>query len=345
MPKMSVTIRDVALVAGVSKSAVSAAFTGNGRLSDETRAVILQTADQMGFEPNPNAQRLQNKGISDLIGLFTLDLDLSVGTRKIKLIRQMLTARGFSVQIHSCGLETQASPREVRMLFQQRPRAIICNNTDLPDETLAELQTFQENGGIVVSYDQHTALPCDKVVFDRSDNTYQAAHHLLKLGHRHIGFFKVGNNPRLRNRLHGFRDALGEYGLMPRPDWIFETDGQDEFEHDGARMAAHFLGLKERPSAVCILNDFSALAFIAEVQRAGLRVPEDVAVVGHDDRPIAGYCSVPLTTVSQPVETIAEKVVELLLERFSCDASKPYRQETVRGELIVRASSGTFVPA
>lgn len=343
MPKAAVTIRDVALAAGVSKSAVSAAFTGNGRLSDETKAVILQMASQMGFEPNLNAQRLQSKGLSNLVGLFTLDLDLSVGTRKIKKIRNLLARQGINMQIHSCGYQTEAAPREVRILCQQRPRAIICNTTDLPGEVFNELRFFQDNGGFVICYDRPTPLDCDSVIFDRANNTYQAARHLLELGHRRIGFFQVGRNQQSSLRFRGFCAALSEFGVSPRQDWLFESQGIDEFEHDGAKMAAHFLAMANRPSAVCIVNDFAALAFIAEVERAGLRVPQDVSVVGHDDRPIAQYCNVPLTTVSQPIDVIAEKVVELLFYRLKCDALTPFRQEIVRGELAVRSSSSPAI--
>lgn len=344
MNKTAVTIRDVARVAGVSKSAVSAAFTGNGRISEETKALILEAAGKMGFEPNLNAQRLQNKRISDLVGLFTLDLDLSVGTRKIKLIRHHLERNGFNVQIHSCGYHEGATPREVRLLAQQRPRAIICNTTDLPDEALGELRTFQENGGLLVCYDRQVELPCDQVVFDRANNTYQATHHLLQLGHRGVGFFQLGLTHKLSGhtseRLQGYRAALAEWGLESRPDWLFDGIGMDEFEYYGVDLAAQFLSLKERPTALCIVNDYVALTFIAEIQRAGLRVPQDVSVVGHDDRPIARYSSVPLTSVSQPLEVIAEKVVELLFERMKGDLELPLRCEVVCGELTVRASSG-----
>lgn len=339
MPKTAVTIRDVARVAGVSKSAVSSAFTGNGRISEETKALILEAAGKMGFEPNLNAQRLQNKGISDLIGLFTLDLDLSVGTRKIKLIRHLLETSGFNVQIHSCGYGKGATPREVRLLAQQRPRAIICNVTDLPDEALGELQSFQENGGLLVCYDRAVSLPCDQVIFDRADNTRQAARHLLQLGHRRLGFFHLGGNTPSGERYQGFCEALHEYGLAVNPQWLFQAGGMDEFEYLGVDLAAQFLKLKERPTAICIVNDYVALTFIAELQRAGLRVPQDVSVVGHDDRPIARYSSVPLTSVSQPIEVIAEKVGSLLFDRLKNPSDLPIRCETVCGELTVRASS------
>jgi DNA-binding LacI/PurR family transcriptional regulator len=107
-------------------------------------------------------------------------------------------------------------------------------------------------------------------------------------------------------------------------------------------MASYFLSLKNKPTAVCIVNDYAALAFISEVQRAGVRVPDDVSVVGHDDRPIARYCNVPLTSVSHPVAEIAENVVNVLLDRLNGDCDAPYRTVTVRGGLVIRESSAPY---
>jgi DNA-binding LacI/PurR family transcriptional regulator len=343
MAKTAVTIRDVARVAGVSKSAVSAALTGNGRLSDETKAVILQTASAMGFEPNHNARRLQNKGINHMVGLFTLDLDLSVGTRKIKIIRGLLTQQGYDVPIHSCSYHhegnAQNTVREMRLLCQQRPRAIICNTTDLNPEVLTALENYQSDGGVIICYDRPVDISCDQVIFDREDNSYRATKHLLELGHRDIGFFEVSCTTPSPIRVRGFAKALGEFGLTPNEDWLFGVFREEDFEEDGARMAEYFLNMKKRPTAVCIVNDYAAIAFISELQRAGLNVPQDVSVVSHDNRPIARYCNVPLTSVSHPIEAIAHKVVDLLLERLNGDCESNYRTSIIQSELIVRESA------
>ncbi len=348
MLKSAVTIRDVALAAGVSKSAVSAALTGNGRLADTTKAMILQVANELGFEPNANARRLQGKGLSHSIGLFTLDLDLSVGTRKIKAIRKLLANQGFDVPIHVCNYPDKSNAlnavREIRLLCQQRPRAIICNTTDLPLEVLDALEGYRAEGGVLICYDRSVTCKCDQVVFDRADNTYQAAKHLLDLGHRDIGFFEVSCPRPTPVRLEGLTRALGEHELQPREEWLFGSDSYGEFEDDGVRMAQYFLDLLHKPTAVCIVNDFAAVAFISQLQDAGFRVPEDVSVVGHDDRPIARYASVPLTSVSHPVDEIAQSVVDLLMQRLNGDCQEPFRLRTLRGELAVRQSTAAFAP-
>ncbi len=349
MASTSVTIRDVARVAGVSKSAVSAALTGNGRIAPQTKAAITQVAAEMGFEPNPHARRLQGKGLSQTIGLFTLDLDLSVGTSKIKHIRKLLTRQGFEVTIHSCsypdGSNIRETVREMKLLCQQRPRAIICNTTDLPVEVFEALQSYRAQGGVLLCYDRAVDTECDQVIFDREDNTFQAANHLLKLGHRDIGFFAVSPFKASDPRVMGLTRALAQYDLKPRADWLYGSTLYGEFEEDGATMAAYFLGLAQRPTAVCIVNDYAAIAFISVVQRAGLRVPEDVSVVGHDNRSMARYCNVPLSSVSHPVEVIAQSVVDGLLQRLNGDVDAPFQREIVKGELTVRQSTSAPSPS
>ncbi len=349
MLKAAVTIRDVAKAAGVSKSAVSAALTGNGRLAGDTKAAILQVASEMGFEPNLNARRLQSKGLSHSVGLFTLDLDLSVGTRKIKAIRQLLTEQGFEVPIHACNYRhndaAQNAVREMRLLCQQRPRAIICNATNLPTEVLDAVEGYRAEGGVLVCYDRPVAVECDQVVFDREDNTYQAVKHLLEIGHRDIGFFVGGYFNSDSGRMLGLTRALAEFAVEPNPEWLFGSESYDEFEDDGVKMAAYFLNLKRKPSAVCIVNDYAALAFIAEVQRAGVRVPDDLSVIGHDNRLIGRFCNVPLTSASHPVEAIAQGVVDLLLQRLNGDCAAPFRTLTLCGELAIRQSTRNYSPA
>jgi DNA-binding LacI/PurR family transcriptional regulator len=178
------------------------------------------------------------------------------------------------------------------------------------------------------------------VLFDREDNTYQATQYLLTRGHRRIGFTLAKNSPAQSTekiqipRLQGFRRALEEHGVTYRPDWIFYNA---TYEAGGAEMAQKYLELSERPTALAIVNDYVALAFMAQVRKAGVRIPEDVSVIGHDNQPIAAYCPVPLTAMNQPIETITTKVVERLLARLEGDTSPP-NLTTIRGELTVRDS-------
>jgi LacI family transcriptional regulator len=346
-----VTIGDVARLAGVAKSTASAALNGReGKyaVSPEKRDAVLQAAQELRFEANPHAKRLSNGRDYGTVGLFTLDIDAGVGMHKLRQLQLVLTRAGYNVPIYSTGApeigDQQSHARLLASIRLQRPHAIVSAN-HLEDESLQELRRFQAEGGTIVTYDYECEIPCDQVVFDRVKNTYLATRHLLELGHRRIGFFVNGVMPKAEgcgHRYDGFMRALRDYGGETRKPWIVHSGNYESGtlnEGGGVLLAQKFLSWRERPTAMCIVNDASAAAFIASVGRAGLRVPQDISVVGHDDLPISAIFPTAITTVTHPVQAIAEGVADLLLSRLRGEYDGPPRRVEVQGELRVREST------
>ena len=340
------TIQDVAAALGMHKSTVSLALSGKGNISSKTRARVLATTQELGYEPNPLAQRLANGHRNPTVCIFSGVLDVGLATEKILMIQKEMSARSFETPIYTCpepadGADTSQAAL-LKNLCRQRPRAIICAASMLDPSVFGELEAYQKTGGIVISYDVPVPVSCDQVVFDREDNAYQAAHHLLRHGHRRLGIGMSNTAPWLSGpsdgpqsfRLHGFGRALEEFAVPVRPEWCFRTAA---YEQGGAEMARQFLHMAERPTGLCIINDYVALAFMVEVIRAGVRIPHDVSVVGHDDQPIAAYCPTPLTSVSHPTHQIARAVVALLLDRLA-GSQEPPKTVVIRGKLMTRAS-------
>ncbi len=340
--RKTVTIHDVAQRAGISKSTVSRALTGEGKVSAQAREAVFKAAADLGFEPNLNAQMMGRGGGSETIGLFFLNLDLGVGTLKVQVIQHLLGVKGYTVPIHAYGyreIGVALQPEELlRGLLRQSPRAVICNVGNIKNQALErEITRYVNQGGIAVCYDWECLDVADCVIFDREDNSYQAARHLLDLGHRDIGF--CSQRGPLSPRWRGVQRALEERGLVMREECAFVPSNYMEFEPGAIELAAQFLALKQRPTGICIVNDHTASAFTSEVMRAGVRVPEDLSIVGHDDSCIARCAPVPLTTVSHPVNAIAEAVVELLDSRVKGTYHGPPRHLTVRGQLVERQST------
>lgn len=347
------TLQDVAGRLGMHKSTVSLALSGKGTISAETRKRVVSVARELGYQPNLLAQRLARGQGNTMVCLFSGVLDVGLTTEKILLVQRALNERGMDVPIYTCSDFSaqneentgEAQAAQVRQLCRQRPRAILCAAQRVYPAVYRELAAYQrDSGGIVVSYDTLIPLECDQVIFDREDNAYQAARHLLEQGHRNIGIgFSVGqtggparSDPQ-EHRLIGFRRALAEYDISLREDWVFRCA---TYEKGGAEMAAQFLQLKERPTALAIVNDYVALAFMAEVQRGGVRIPEDLSIIGHDNQTIAAYCPVPLTSMTHPTARIADAVVSLLMERIEGKTAYETAPRTVvvTGELIERGS-------
>lgn len=360
------TLQDVAGALGMHKSTVSLALSGKGTISADTRRRILAAAREMGYEPDPVAQRLAQGQGRSTICLFSGTLDVGLTTEKILLIQRALTAQGLEVPLYTCcgdendthAGESQAA--QVRQLCRQRPRSVICAAQRVYPEVFRELDSYQRAGGQIVSYDTPTPLICDQIVFDREDNAYRAARYVLEQGHRRLGLalsqvsFATpegrsargsdnSSDPQM-HRVNGFRRALAEFGAQARDDWFFFNGA---YERGGAEMARQFLAMpaNDRPTALCIVNDYVALAFMTEVIRAGIRIPQDLSVIGHDNQPIAAYCPVALTSMSQPAERIAQAVADRVLGRLNSPSLPgepptlpPPQTIVVTGDLIVRES-------
>ncbi len=342
----AVTMADVARMAGVTKMTVSFAINNTGRVSEKTRAIVMEAAQQLGYEPNPHAQNLSNGRSNNTIGLFSLWFDFGVGTQKIQFIQSALNRSGFDVPMYGMGLHDQYSEQvqadAIASIRRQRPRGLICFTNGLKPKALDELRRYQHEGGVLVSYDYPTDLDCDSVLFDRVDNTYRAAKHLTDLGHRKLGYADHGFVRSEGPRVIGFKRAVEEADAEWRPEWLMEARSLRDYAQGGRLLAEQYLALRDRPTAMCIVNDYSALVFVSELQRAGLRCPDDVSVVGHDDHAMSAFASVPLSSVSHPSESIAQNAAQFLLSRLSGEYDGPARTFTARGELIARQSSAAI---
>ncbi len=340
--RKSATIHDVARAVGMSKSTVSAALIGNSRHSEATRQAVLKAAQELGYEANYHAQGLR-KQLNDIIGFFSPGLDLGVSTLKTQAITQRLSARGYNVPVLAYGCrengEFYGQEELLADLRRQKPRAMICSTRNLQYERAQqELRRYLEDGGIAVCFDWPIAVETDAVLFDRVHNSYVATRHLLEMGHRDIGFYIPGLDISGNPRVEGFSQALSEWGLKPRAEWFFCGGFHLEAEREGRWLAEKFLQLHERPTAMAVVNDITALAFASQIKIAGIEIPRDLSLVGHDGRAAAEIGFLPLTTVTYPVEAIADAVVEMLESRLSGHSTGPARREIVLGHLIERQS-------
>lgn len=188
--KRALTIADIAREAGVSKATAGFACSGTGRISPATRERVLKVARELGYEPNQSAKLLANGRSHDLIGFLSLDIDLSVRTRQMQVIQAALNALGYTVPIYGYGYEGSSSEEVqnalIRSMLSQKPRAVVCNTSGFLPQSLARLESFRQDGGIVVCYGyaEPVKVGCDQVVFDTSHSFYLAARHLLDQGHQ-----------------------------------------------------------------------------------------------------------------------------------------------------------------
>ncbi len=337
----AVTLEMVAKSVGITKTAASYALSGKNEVSEATRARVLQAARELGYRPNPHAQRLSSGLCKGMVGIYSSLLDLGVATLFVSELHNHLQNQGCEAPIYTYGhyRGVEGDYRQLlNALCRQRPEGIICNGATQNGKPLETdiLEEYQSIGGTVVCV--HSSLPgleCDHVIFDRDENTYQAAKVLLEAGHRDIGFCTYGVRNDDEPRRSGFLRALAEYNITPQDQWFFEAE---ERETGGVLLAEQFLGLEKRPTGLCIVNDTQAATFVHQLSRAGMSVPDDVSVVSLDGLPAAEYGLVRLTSVSHPFREMAATATEWMKERLHKTYTGEPRKIAYAGEVIERES-------
>jgi DNA-binding LacI/PurR family transcriptional regulator len=229
-PEKRATIQDIARLTGVSVATVSGAFSGKRRMSTQTKETVLTAARELGFEPNPHAQRLRNGGCANTVGLLS-DMDLGVASLTQSEICHRLDERGFQVDDHVLPLymqQVETRQTEVlRKMCRQNPQAILFAKMGLEPRAFEILEQYVEGGGVLICW---TSIPnepgsppfiADQVLLNTGEESYLQARHLIELGHRKIGFFAHGGNVLQNHRYKGFQRAMKEANLPVREEWIF----------------------------------------------------------------------------------------------------------------------------
>lgn len=333
---MSVTIKDIARLAGVSHTTVSRALNGSPLINDETKERIRALADELGYSPNLYAKSL----VSDRsfhIGLFfsTLYTGTSAGFFH-DAVRGASEVFQRDYQLVVKGVD-DISRNGFHNVTRKSFDGILAVSQSEEDD--AFLGDVREKGiPLVVMNRQLEEGDWTNVVSDEAAGVRSMVRHLLGLGHRRLAIVegKAGFKSAVV-RKRGFEGALAEAGVEARPEWI--VPGEYTVESGLAAMRRLLkLPHAERPTAVFCSNDQMALGAMKAASEAGLRVPDDIAVAGFDDDAFAAYVTPALTTVRRPIVEMSRLAAELLLRSIERKEMPP---ETVyvRTELVLRESA------
>lgn len=325
-----VTIDDVAQSAGVSKSTVSRALNREHRFFRSPSAErIREIAHRLGYEPNPAAANLRRQR-TNTIGVLVPRLTDTVMAMLYEEIAAACAKRGHQALVATSYDDAELERDNGTMLLRRRVDGLVLTTARTDGGFCDELI----RRGIPHVLALRSIGPSAAAVGDDHLGGYLATRHLIDLGHRSIGLVAgPGYASSALGRRAGYEDALREAGLPIRPELIFSSSFSME---SGEAAGRTLLDLAERPTAVFAVNDNTAVGLLSSVQRAGLRVPEDLSVVGYNDIPLAARLPVPLTTVRVPFREIAEAAVDLLL---GVQAGSAPETRTFTPTLIPRASA------
>jgi LacI family transcriptional regulator len=329
-PRARVTIRDVAEHAGVSVATVSKVINQRYGVAADTTARVQAVISELGYEASLVAQSLRNHR-TNVIGILVADLE-PFSTELLKGAADAIRGSGFELVVYSAGGRGgDAVGWERRYL--SRLSGTLVDGAVLVTPTVVDVQY----GAPVVAVDPHTGSSGFPTVdADSLRGARLATEHLLNLGHRRIAV--LAGRPDLQSaklREQGYREALAAAGI-PFEDSLLCVGGYDA--ELSALAARDLLTGPQRPTAVFAANDVSAIATITAALDLGLRVPEDLSVVGFDNIPESVLCTPPLTTVNQPIRTMGERAVELLI-RLIREQPVEATHLTLATELVVRGST------
>jgi LacI family transcriptional regulator len=333
------TIKDIARVAGVSAATVSLALNNRPRISKVTQEKIKRIASEINYQPNFTARSLVTQR-SQTLGLMITSILNPFYPELAKGIEDAAIALGYNIILCSTDSDAKKERQFTRMLRGKGVDGIIFSCVEANDQNIKPLL---EDGFpfILVNRRILNRSVMERVNYISLDNFsggYMAVEHLIRLGRTRIAIMtgppNVSNNI---ERTKGARKAMADYGLMFDPSLMAVCHSSKELAYEATKR---FLAAKYPPDAFFAENDYKALGVREAVLESGLRIPEDVALVGFDDIAATALKGVEITTINQKKYEMGTMAVRILIEQIEMSIPPRISQVTLEPELIIRRSCG-----
>jgi LacI family transcriptional regulator len=332
------TMHDVARLAGVSQPTVSRVLNQQDTtiaISEDTRAKVMAAVEALGYRTNVLARSLRTQK-NQMIALLIADISNSFYHPIARTVQEVARQHNYDVMIANSDHLYENEIHFFEAVTRRPVDGVIMVPIHLSKQEFVDF-IAQTNTPIAVLGKQIEHDDIDVVYLDDEEAIYQTVCWLITArGHREIGFVGVGEAyPPGPRRLHGFERAMYDSGLPINPDWMLIGD----FTMEGGKRAANELLQRDTlPTAMFVVNDLMAIGMILTLQEAGLRVPEDIAVVGFDNIPETTIVRPTLTTIAQNPADIGQKLATMLFDRIE-NPELPRRLLESPYELVVRGSA------
>ncbi|MCD6386633.1 LacI family DNA-binding transcriptional regulator [Candidatus Sumerlaeota bacterium] len=329
------SIKDLAQAAGVSQMTVYRALHNYPDINPETKKRILELAKKKKYRPNLLAKGLI-KGKTETIGLIIPAIDNPFIASLIYVIDHTLAERGYSLLL---AISHNDEEQQRRNIYELRSRMvdgliIIPLHQRFPRKEIRELinETFP-----TVVMGSISNIPVSYVTADLEQGGFDAVKYLLEMGHRRIAHICLPTESKPDGRLIGYRKALKSFRVKYQEKYVIKCDNTTTA---GFKVVERILKCRPRPTAIFVYNDNVAIGVLNGLMRAGIKVPEEMSVIGFDDVEMGNLLAVPLTTVRQFIKEEATEMVNILLGQIKDKAlrKKPV-QKVFQTELIIRGST------
>ena len=307
------TIKDVAKRANVSTTTVSHVINKTRFVAEETRNAVWAAIKELHYSPSAVARSLKVNHTKS-IGLLATSSEAAYFAEIIEAVEKSCFQKGYTLILGNAWNDPEKQRAYLSMMAQKRVDGLLVMCSEYPESVLSMLEEYRHIPMVVMDWGEAKADFTDSVVDNAFEGGYIAGRYLIERGHRDIG---VIPGPLERNtgagRLAGFMKAMEEAKISVPENWIVQGDFEPE---SGYRAMQQILGQHPRPTAIFCGGDIMAMGAICAAEEMGLRVPQDVSLIGYDNVRNARYFSPALTTIHQPKDSLGEAAFNMLLDRI-----------------------------
>jgi LacI family transcriptional regulator len=334
---VGVTMKRVAAELGVSVTTISKVLNNHADIGEATRQRVLAKVEELGYRRNAVARSLTLRRTHTL-GVIVSDLMHSFFVEVVAAIEASLGSRGYGLLLCNLGEDPAKERWQLEMLLERQVDGVILAsaNAQKNGDLLRSLQN-QGKGLVLIDRDDHQGLRCHRVVTDDERVGRLATSHLVALGHQRIAHLAGPRLVHARRRQRGYLASMRQAGLAVDDRWVVEAGF---VEHDGYEAARRLLARAPEVTAIFAVSDPAAIGAMKAAWDLGLRVPEDIAVVGAGDIAHGDLLRVPLTTVSWSRDDLGREAARLIIDQIEAHPDGPFHRVVVPPSLRVRASCG-----
>jgi LacI family transcriptional regulator len=330
-------MKDIARDLGVSVVTVSKVLRNHQDIGEETRKRVLQRVKELNYTPNLAARGLVT-GKTYLVGLVVPDLLHPFFAQIAVSLSEALRKKGYYLTITLSEDNEELEEQEIGRIISRRLDALIIASTCAEPAIFERLQ--KEGPPFVLIDRSFPGFDANFVGVDDEAVGRLATEHLIDVGCKRIAHLRGPENSPGKGRLKGYKDALRARGLQPQPELISAPRKADvQSRESGAELMRQMLALDPRPDGVFCYNDPMAIGAIHAILAAGLRIPEDIAVIGSGNLHYDTELRVPLSSIDQRTERIGEQAAKLALSLLESKTQPRSKTVIVKPELVARAST------
>lgn len=333
----NLTIKDIAARLNLSKSTVSRALRDSYDVNPETRSRVLSLVKELNFEPNINARGLREQKTFN-IGVVIPSFQIPFYSVAVGGIHKVLSEAGYNVMTSQTNEMYDSELKSVNSFLKSRVDGMLISFSADTHE-FNHIKKVAEKGLPVVMFNRITReVDLPSVTVDDYNGAYEGIKYLISRGGKNIAYISGPGSPLLsQRRKQGYLDCLKDYGLALREGWIIESDFSVA---GGMKAAEEMLKLPALPDSLFCICDSVAIGALIVLKKRGIRIPEDISVMGFTNDFFSGLVEPALTTISQPVFEIGEKAASLLLLQLTRKLTKWDNKNIVlKTSLVIRDST------